>query len=165
MENKNLSLLASGLIVSGTLGVGILGQLLGGRASDSLGSKKMLIVASIGTTLGMLSLATVPQPILSVLVFALIYGFSFYAHQPAFNSLAGSITPDDLRGKVFGVLFFCSFGLGSVSTAISVVLANRYSLESAIYAMTLFSFAAFLLSFLIPAETEPSQKNTPNISS
>jgi MFS family permease len=157
MENREFSRAVSGLIVSGTLGVGILGQLLGGRASDLFGSKKTLIATSIGVTLGMVFLQAISQPIPSVVVFILIYGFSFYAHQPAFNSLVGLITPDDLRGKVFGILFSCSFGLGSVSMVIASVFVGRYSLESALYVMALFSFAAFLLSFLLPARAKRSR--------
>jgi len=140
------------------LAVGILGQWLSGKASDVWSSKKVLIATSGGTALGLLCLLAVPLPVVGILIFILIYGFSFYGHQPAFNSIAGLITPDNLRGTVFGVLFFFSFGLGSISTAIAGVFANRYSLESALYIMMLFSFAAFLLSFLVPTQAKRSRE-------
>jgi len=147
-----------GLAFSCILGIGILGQWLSGKASDIWSSKKVLVATSAGTALGLLCLLAVPLPVVGILIFVLVYGFSFYGHQPAFNSLAGLITPNNLRGTVFGVLFFFSFGLGSVSTAIAGVFADRYSLESALYVMTLFSFIALLLSFLVPKQTKCSYK-------
>ncbi len=146
-----------GLAFSGILGIGILGQWMSGKASDMWSSKNMLIATSVGTSLGLLCLLAVPMPVIGILLFILVYGFSFYGHQPAFNSLAGLITPNNLRATVFGLLFFFSFGLGSVSTIIAGIFADRYSLESALYVMTLFSFAAFLLSFLLPARVKRSR--------
>jgi len=147
-----------GLAFSCILGIGILGQWISGKASDRWSSKKVLIATSAGTALGLLCLPAVPLSVVGILIFILVYGFSFYGHQPAFNSLAGLITPNNLRATVFGLLFFFSFGLGAVSTVIAGVFADRYSLESALYVMALFSFIAFLLSFLLPAQTERSRR-------
>ncbi|MFQ5836998.1 MAG: MFS transporter, partial [Candidatus Bathyarchaeia archaeon] len=156
LETKELPTLIMASALSAIFAVGILGQWMSGKASDIWSSKKVLIATSAGTTLGLLCLLAVPMPVVGILLFILVYGFSFYGHQPAFNSLAGLITPDNLRATVFGLLFFFSFGLGSVSIAIAGVFAERYSLESALYVMTLFSFAAFLLSFLLPARAKRS---------
>jgi len=158
LKNRDLPSLIMGSAVSAIVAVGILGQWLSGKASDRWGSKKVLVATSAGTALGLLCLLAIPLPVVGILIFILIYGFSFYGHQPAFNSLAGLITPNDLRATAFGVLFFFSFGLGSVSTAIAGVFADRYSLESALYVMTLFSLAAFFLSFLVPTHTKRSHK-------
>lgn len=141
-----------GLAFSSILGIGILGQWISGKASDIWNSKKVLVATSAGTALGLLCLPAIPQPVAGILIFILVYGFSFYGHQPAFNSLAGLITPNNLRATVFGVLFFFSFGLGAISTPIAGIFASRYGLESAFYVMTLFSFGAFLLSFLLPTK-------------
>jgi MFS family permease len=158
LETKDLPTLIMGSALSAILAAGIFGQWISGKASDIWSSKKVLIATSAGTTLGLLCLLAVPQPVVGILIFILIYGFSFYGHQPAFNSLAGLITPTNLRATVFGLLFFFSFGLGSVSTAIAGVFAERYSWESALRVMWLFSFAAFLLSFLLPSRVKRSQQ-------
>ncbi|UCE15339.1 MAG: MFS transporter [Candidatus Bathyarchaeota archaeon] len=157
LETQDLppAIMASAL--TAILAVGILGQWLSGKASDAWSSKKVLIATSAGTTFGLFCLLAVSLPVVAILIFILIYGFFFYGHQPAFNALAGLITPDNLRGTVFGVLFFFSFGLGSISTAMAGIFADRYSLESALYIMMMFSFAAFLLSFLVPAQTKRSR--------
>jgi MFS family permease len=158
LGTKDLPPLIVGSALSAILAVGIFGQWMSGKASDMWSSKKVLITTSAGTTLGLLCLLSVPMPVVSILLFIMIYGFSFYGHQPAFNALAGLITPNNLRATVFGLLFFCSFGLGSVSTIIVGVFAERYSLESALGVMTLFSFVAFLLSFLLPARAKRSRE-------
>jgi MFS family permease len=158
LGTKDLPPLIMGSALSAIFAVGILGQWMSGKASDIWSSKKVLIATSAGTALGLLCLLAVPMPVVGILLFIMIYGFSFYGHQPAFNALAGLITPNNLRATVFGLLFFFSFGLGSVSTIIVGVFAERYSLESALYVMTLFSFAAFLLSFLLPARAKRSRE-------
>lgn len=157
IQEREFSMWLAGLAGSCIIGIGILGQLLGGKASDLFGSKRALIATSIGIWLGLLSLQMIPHPIVSVIVYVLLFGFSFYALQPAFNSLTGVLAPTDMRGKVFGIMFFLSFGLGSVSTIITGVFADRYNLESALYFMTLFAFLAFLLSFLVPAHKKSSR--------
>jgi len=141
-----------GSAVFGIFAVGILGQWLGGKASDKFGSRKALIATSVFVSLSLFFLPTVPDPFLAISVFIPLYGLFFYAHQPALNSLAGLITPDTMRGTMFGILFFFSFGLGSASTAIAASLAQRYNLDVAFYALMMFSLAALLLSLFAPSK-------------
>jgi len=158
---KGLIATVKGVAVFGIFAAGILGQWLGGRASDSFGSKKALIGTSTGVSLSMflMLLLISPQPILGVTVFVLLYGLCFYGHQPALNSLAGLITPEGMRGTMFGILFFFSFGLGSASTFIAAFFADRYSLEIAFLVLLIFSVSALLLSFIAPSHEKPSKKN------
>jgi len=141
-----------GSAVFGILAVGILGQWLGGKASDKFGSRKALITTSVFVSLSLFLLPTVPETFVSLLLFVPLYGLFFYAHQPALNSLAGLITPHDMRGTMYGILFFFSFGLGSASTAIATSLAQRYDLNTALYALMMFSLAALLLSLFAPSK-------------
>lgn len=150
-----------GIAVFVIFAAGILGQWLGGRVSDSFGSKRALIGTSTGVSLSMflLLLLISPQPILGVSVFVLLYGFCFYGHQPALNSLAGLITPEGMRGTMFGILFFFSFGLGSASTFVTSFLAERYNLEIAFLVLVMFSVSALLLSLFAPSREKHSNNN------
>jgi len=141
-----------GAAVFGIFASGILGQWLGGKASDKFGSKKALITTSVFVSLSLFLLPTVPEIFLSLLLFVLLYGVFFYAHQPALNSLAGLITPNDKRGTMYGVLFFFSFGLGSASTAIAASVAERYGFDISFYALMTFSLVALLLAFFAPSK-------------
>jgi len=156
---KELVATIKGVAVFGILASGILGQWLGGRASDSLGSKRALIGTSAGVSLSMflLLLLVYPQPMFAIALFVLLYGLCFYGHQPALNSLAGLTTPEAMRGTMFGILFFFSFGLGSASTFIAAFFAQRYSTESAFLVLMLFSLFALLLSFFAPSHEKGSK--------
>jgi MFS family permease len=138
------------------LGFGVLGQWLGGKASDKAGSKKVLVATSVGVTSSLFLLLAVPNPVISVALFIFLYGTAFYGHQPALNSLTGLIAPNSKRGTVYGIFFFLSFGLGSISAAIAGYFAVNYSMETAFFVLLLFSAVALALSFFAPKQ--PTQK-------
>ena len=147
-----------GIAVFSLLAAGILGQWLGGKASDRFGSRTALIITSVFVSLSLFLLPTVPEAFVSLFLFVPIYGFFFYAHQPALNSLAGLITPNEMRGTMYGILFFFSFGLGSASTAIAASVAQRYDLNMAFYAIMFFSLIALLLSLFVPSNKTDSKQ-------
>ncbi|MEM1564671.1 MAG: MFS transporter [Candidatus Bathyarchaeia archaeon] len=138
------------------LAFGVPGQWIGGKCSDKYGSKKMLIVASAGICLGLLSLLFIPVYLIGISVFIVLYGVFFYAHQPALNALTGFLSPETHRGAVYGVFFFTSFGIGSISQLISGYLADLYGFDPAFYMLTVFSFIALGLSFLLPERQKPA---------
>ncbi len=136
------------------LASGVFGQWLGGRASDHVGSKKVLVAVSAGIVAALLFLLFTPTAFafLGVAAFIVLYGLSFYGHQPALNSLTGIITPPERRGAIYGVFFFTSFGLGSLSQIITGYLMDSYpsNPEYSFYLLTLIAAAALILSTLIP---------------
>jgi len=142
------------------LAFGVLGQWLGGKASDRIGSKKVLIITSIGVLTALLFLQFIPLWLLGVSAFVVLYGFSFYGHQPALNFLTGIMTPKERRGVVYGIFFFSSFGLGSISQAIAGYVMDTYgSVEPSFYVLTVFAIIALVLSFLIPDKRENKKEN------
>lgn len=137
------------------LAVGVLAQWIGGKAADKIGSKKVLIATSTGVCLSLLSLLLFPFPIVGIALFILLYGLSFYAHQPALNSLTGFCCPENQRGAVYGIFFFTSFGIGSLSQSIAGYIADNYGgLSTAFYMLTAFALAALVLSFKLPERRE-----------
>jgi MFS family permease len=146
------------LSVTLVLASGVPGQWLGGKAADAFGSKKVLVATSAGVLAGLFFLQFVPLWFVSVPVFIVLYGLSFYGHQPALNSLAGIMTPVNRRGVVYGLLFFTSFGLGSISQSMTGYLMERYNVDFSFYVLTAFAFGALLLSLLIPDVQEQKEK-------
>jgi hypothetical protein len=65
-----------------------------------------------------------------IAAFIVLYGLAFYAHQPALNSLTDFLSPQDQRGAVFGIFFFTSLGIGSLSQMATGVLADATVLTS-----------------------------------
>lgn len=140
--------------LTGLLAVGIPAQLVGGRAADRVGSKRVLIFTSTGILLSFLALQLFPIYAVGVAIFAALYGFAFYAHQPALNALTGFCCPPRQRGAVFGIFFFTSFGLGSISQVLAGAIGQIYGMDISFYMLTAFAAIALLLSFKLPEKTE-----------
>ena len=102
----------------------------------------------------MLILLLWPMGGVGVIGFILLYGIFFFGHQPTMTSLLGSITPPDLMGMAYGVMFYFAFGLGSISSTIAGYLADYFSLEAVFWIMALFSFMALVISVIIPRVVE-----------
>jgi len=139
--------------------IGVFGQWFGGRKTDVWGSKRVLIITSFTVVIGFLFLVLTPSPFwfVATIAFIALYGLAFYGHQPAFNALAGFMTPEDRRGMVYGVLFFIGFGMGSLSQAITGYLSDKIGIIVSFYVLTLFAATAFVLSFFISDVREKSK--------
>lgn len=153
-ENRQVDQAWASVALTSVLATGVPGQWIGGKAADMFGSKKVLIATSLGVCAGFLCLLFVPIYVVGVAAFILLYGLSFYAHQPALNSLAGFLSPQNQRGAVYGVFFFTSFGIGSISQLIAGFIGDLYGLDVAFYLLAMFAVAALLLSFKLPKKTE-----------
>ncbi len=134
------------------LASGVPAQWLGGRAADRVGSKRVLMTVSAGIVAALLFLQFTPSAfaLVGVAAFVVLYGMSFFGHQPALNSLTGIMTPPERRGAVYGVFFFTSFGLGSLSQAITGYYMKNFGVESSFYFLTCVAVIALLLSLFIP---------------
>jgi len=149
-EAKNMSPMWASIAYTLVLAFGVPGQWIGGKTSDLFGSKRVLIATSAGVVLGLLFLQFLPLQFLAVPLFLFLYGISFYGHQPALNSLTGAVSPEKMRGTTYGVFFFTSFGIGSVSQSLAGYLADNYGLEAAFQSLTIFALIALFLSFFLP---------------
>jgi len=136
------------------LATGAVGQWIGGKTASKVGSRKVVIVTMAGVCMSLLFLLFSPMYFIGVFVFIIAYGLSFYGHQPALNALTGFLTPYGQRGAVFGIYFFASFGVGSISQLVTGYLADTYGLQTAFYLLTAFAAVALLLSFKLPREPE-----------
>lgn len=112
---------------------GVLGQLLGGRGSDKLGQTKTLLAATAGMVVSLFLLMVLPTSTMGVVLFIVLYGVSMFGHQPTVTSLVSKLSPRNLMGLAYGVMFFSAFGLGSLSTTVTGYLADTYSLTVAFW--------------------------------
>ena len=157
-ENRAIDPMWASIAYTMILAAGVPGQWIGGKAADKIGSKKVLIATSIGVCISLLSLLFVPFYAIGIIAFILLYGLSFYAHQPALNSLTGFLSPQNQRGAVYGVFFFTSFGIGSLSQILAGYMADAYGLDTAFYTLTVFAFIALLFSFKLPEKRESREE-------
>jgi len=151
---KGIDLMWASIAYTLILASGVPAQWFGGKTADLFGSKKVLIVTSLGVVLSLFALQFSPISLLGVTLFIALYGIGFYAHQPALNSLVGLLSPESLRGTVYGMFFFTSFGIGSISQSIAGYCADNYGLESSFYLLTVFALAALVISIMLPDKRE-----------
>jgi MFS family permease len=160
VKNRGFTPDVAALVNSSLLLFAVLGQLVGGWASDRYSPRRALATTSAGIVAGMLALVLSPWPVIGVGLFVFVFGFSFYGHQPTATSLLGIMTPPYLRGAAYGVMFFFAFGLGSVSATVSGYLADSYGLDSTFQILSLFALAAFTISLLILKILEAEQPHS-----
>ena len=111
---------------------GVLGQLLGGRGSDRVGPTKVLMVATAGMVASFALLMFLPASI-AVPLFVVVYGISMFGHQPTVTNLVSQLSPRNMMGLAYGVMFFSAFGIGSLSTTVIGYIADNYGLTAAFW--------------------------------
>jgi len=127
---------------------GVIGQLAGGKSSDKMGSQKVLLIATLGMVISLVLLMTLPSS-LAVPLFVALYGVAMFGHQPTVTNLISKLSPRNMMGLAYGLMFFSAFGIGSISTSITGRIADAYGLTVAFWMNTGLSVALLLISILI----------------
>ncbi len=129
---------------------GVIGQLFGGRGSDKMGPTKVIVIATVGmvTSFGLLML--LPANI-GVPLFVVVYGVSMFGHQPTVTNLVSQLSPRNMMGLAYGVMFFSAFGVGSISTAVIGWVADSYSLTTAFWVNAATSVLLLVVALVIRA--------------
>jgi len=102
---------------------GVGGQFLGGYFSERLRREKLVVLVSlmgapllfmVGTSTGVM-----------LLVAAITFGFFYFMSQPVHNGLLADYVPVGWHGRMYGIYFFCTFGIGSFSASILGFVADK----------------------------------------
>lgn len=117
------SVLIAGSFTTIALIFGVGGQFLGGyllerRRHESLVFATALVVVPLLVVVG-------NSAGLVLMIAASAFAFFYFMGQPIYNCLIADYTPTDWRGRVYGISFFCAFGLGSFSASILGYVADR----------------------------------------
>ena len=144
MYTGGLAAIANSMI----LFFGVLGQLAGGRGSDRYGSQRVLLITTAGMVVSLGLLMVLPTNI-AVPLFVFLYGVSMFGHQPTVTNLVSRLSPRNMMGLAYGVMFFSAFGVGSISTSITGWLTDTYSLTTAFWFNTGLSIILMIISGVI----------------
>lgn len=128
---------------------GVVGQLVGGRGSDRYGSTRVLVGSSLGMVASLVLLLLLPTSVWGVWLFVALYGVAMFSHQPSMTALVGQVSPLNFMGLAYGVMFFSTFGVGSISTTITGYLADAYSLTVAFWMNALVALGLLVVSLLM----------------
>ncbi len=135
-------LIKGGKFATITLLVGIFGQFLGGQLTARYNLEKLYAVLLI-VTVPMLFLMSVTSNYALFFV-TMAFAFFHFAGQPVGNNLVAKYTDERGRGLGFGIYFASAFGIGSLASGVSGVIADRYGLGNIFFALGALIFLGFL---------------------
>lgn len=135
------------LIMSLSLFAGVLGQIFGGYIADYFNSIKALLTSFIMVFISLIFIVFGGGNNILTLIGVLLYGFSFYAHQPPSTKLQSELVDVEVRGYVYGLFFCINFSLGSASSVLASFLANIYGLVFSYMCLSIFVFISLLITF------------------
>ncbi|GAC1565508.1 MAG: MFS transporter [Ktedonobacteraceae bacterium] len=130
----------------------VFGPLLGGRLSDLMGRKLILLIfyaSSALTTLLFLVLAAPGMPFWLLPVSLLLMGFAVYAESPLLQAYLADSAPPEMRDTAFGLYFSLAFGVGSLWSAILGLMIDHFGFGMAFGTMALSYLAAGALLLYI----------------
>jgi FSR family fosmidomycin resistance protein-like MFS transporter len=130
----------------------VLGPLLGGRLSDRLGRRRMLLFfygASALTTLLFLYVAGPGMPVWLIPLSLLLMGFAVYAESPLLQAYLADTASPEMRDSAFGLYFAVAFGIGSAWGALVGWLIDRFGFTAAFCVIAASYIVAGLLLLLI----------------
>jgi len=141
----------SGSFTTVALLFGVAGQFVGGVFSDRLRREGLALIS-----LGVASPALFGVwgfTGLGVLAAAALFAFFHFMSQPVFNALIADYTPDCWRGRMYGIYFFCAFGVGSFSASALGYLAESQGIRTifVVCAITGIIATGFLLALYLRA--------------
>ncbi|HUV56578.1 MAG TPA: MFS transporter [Dehalococcoidales bacterium] len=118
------SLLIAGAFTTIALIFGVGGQFLGGNLAERRHRESLaLIITLIVTPLLVAIASSSGLPLLGV---AIVFALFYFMGQPIFNCLVADYCPPSWRGRMFGISFFCVFGVGSFSAPLLGYIADRF---------------------------------------
>jgi len=135
-------LIKGGRFATITLLVGVLGQFIGGQLTTRYNLEKLYSFLLIITVpmLFMMSVLSNYALFFTSMAFALFH----FAGQPVGNSLVAKYTDERGRALGFGVYFATAFGIGSLASGFSGVVADRYGLGKIFFVLGGLIFLGFL---------------------
>lgn len=119
--------LIAGSFTTIALGFGVFGQLLGGYFSEYRRPDDVAFILALVAIPLLLAVGNSQGMVL--LLMASVFAFAHFMTQPVYNSLIANYTPPAWRGRMFGIYFFCVYGVGSFSASALGYVADKMGLN------------------------------------
>ena len=103
----------------------------------------------------MMSISDGPMLIVNASAFA----FFFFMGQPVYNFMVADYSPDRWRGRMYGLSFFCAFGLGSFSATLLGYIAEKIDTEWIFWILTGFELAVFMSTIVLLVKIRKKRQN------
>jgi len=128
---------------------GVVGQFLGGYFCDRRRREALAVIAigiSAPALLGVWGFGGA-----ALLGAAAVFAFFHFMSQPVFNALIADYCPDRWRGRMYGIYFFCSFGVGSFSASALGYIAETEGVRTIFLVCAFLGLAALLFAIALLA--------------
>jgi len=143
-----------GILTGFVLGLGILGQLFGGRIGSRY-PRKSLLVWVVGLNIPFLLLMSYSWGT-PLILFACMMGAINFMFQPISNSLIADVSPVQGRGLIYGISFALSFGVGSFSGIICGYIGDYLQTNMIFLAMAFILIPATIFAWLLKKDVKKS---------
>ena len=143
-----------GILTGFVLGLGILGQLFGGRIGSRY-PRKSLLVWVVGLNIPFLLLMSYSWGT-PLILFACMMGAINFMFQPISNSLIADVSAVQGRGLIYGISFALSFGVGSFSGIICGYIGDYLQTNMIFLAMAFILIPATIFAWLLKKDVKKS---------
>jgi MFS family permease len=140
-------LVKGGRFATMTLLVGIFGQFLGGQLTARYNLEKLYTVLLIVTVPMLIMMSATTNYVLFFTT--MVFAFFHFAGQPVGNSLVAKYTDERGRGLGFGIYFASAFGIGSLASGFSGMVADRFGLGMIFFVLGGLNFLGFAAMFYL----------------
>ncbi len=83
------------------------------------------------------------------MITAAAFAFFNFMGQPVYNSLLADYSPANWRGRLYGISYFCTFGLGSFSASILGYVAVKFGTSWIFFVAAGFGLIALLCTIFL----------------
>ncbi len=140
------NLMRAGAFTTVALLFGVFGQFSGGYLSERYRREKLVLIIALVSVPLLLGIGFSRD--WGLLLLAIVFAFFHFMAQPVFNGLVAAYSPAPIRGTMFGVIFFFSFGLGSFAASLFGYVVDRLDTG---WVFTISAFFELLMMFAIIA--------------
>ena len=148
VDKHGIAPTVAAMLVGVSMGAGVIGAPLGGRLSDFVGRRPIILtsVVGVGPFLWLLTVAPFGAGLIIAMVFLGLFQSS---RMPAIESLIMDVIPEQRRATVLGVYFFVNMEIGGLAAVILGFLFDWFGLDQVFSAMAMVAVASSVLVFFI----------------
>lgn len=147
LVSQGYSLVAATVITTFMLLSGVAGQFAGGQISDRIGRKEFLILGLIGAVPSFY-LFFLSTGIVSVLAL-MLFGFALWSTFAVAVAMGHELMPGNV-GLASGMMLGVAIGFGGLGVAVNGLIADHYSLATALGTIPIPIIGAIILMVLVP---------------
>jgi MFS family permease len=134
-------------LYSGLLMVGMFGQYVGGRLTDSMDVERGLAISfAVLTIIALLFIPAAEAGLIPLLIVSPLLGFFLFVVQPLYQAMVAEYSPVALRGLSYGYAYLAVFGVGALGAALTGVLLDLFTPSIMFAVLAAFAGAATVIS-------------------